>query len=159
MIFSYKVAKVRKKTLILQIMEEKQPCIALLEKHNIKPTANRILILKTLLSTSNPLSMTEIEEELDTVDKSNIFRTLSLFAEKHLVHTIEEGREGVRYEVCFSLHEDEDNDIHPHFVCERCHKTFCMKDFSIPKISTPENFSVHSINYVIKGLCSECEHK
>lgn len=140
-------------------MMEKEPCIALLENHGIKPTANRIVILKTLLSSSMPISVMELEEEIATIDKSNIFRTLMLFVEKHLVHSIDEGREGVRYEVCFSEKESIDDDQHPHFLCEKCHRTFCMKDQPLPKITNTEGFSVHSANYVLKGLCPSCKNK
>ena len=44
----------------------------------IKPTANRILILRTLLQEHRPLSMIEIEDILESVDKSIISRTTSM---------------------------------------------------------------------------------
>ena len=69
----------------------------LLEEHNIKPTANRLIVLRTLDGAGRPMSLTELENKILTIDKSGIFRTLSLFREQHLVHVIEDGGDGVRY--------------------------------------------------------------
>ena len=74
----------------------------LLEEHGIKPTANRILVVKALASSMQPLSLAELERRIMTIDKSNVFRALSLFREHHLVHTIEGSGDGTRYELCHS---------------------------------------------------------
>ncbi|MBQ1854947.1 MAG: transcriptional repressor, partial [Prevotella sp.] len=68
----------------------------ILQTHDIKPTANRILVVRLLSLSEGPLSQGELERELVSVDKSVISRTLALFREHHLVHLIESG-EGVRY--------------------------------------------------------------
>ena len=62
-----------------------------LEKHAIKPTANRIVVLKALDTAGRPMSLTELENKIMTIDKSGIFRTLTLFRDSHLVHVIEDG--------------------------------------------------------------------
>ncbi len=136
----------------------------ILTEHGVKPTANRILILKAILQEERPVSMTEIETTLGTVDKSIISRTLSLFREHHLLHDIEDGSESVRYEVCHGHHGDglecdSDNDLHVHFHCEGCGKTFCFENTHIPLVDYPEGFHVNSINYMAKGLCPECSAK
>ena len=66
----------------------------LLEHHGIKPTANRLLIVKALEKAGRPLSLTELETTLETIDKSNISRALSLFREAHLVHVLEDSGDG-----------------------------------------------------------------
>ena len=55
-------------------MEEKH-LLELLESHGVKPTANRIVIARALAAAGRPMSMTELETELETIDKSNVFRT------------------------------------------------------------------------------------
>ncbi len=75
---------------------------ALLKAHGIRLTANRILIARTLSGLDNPASMKELEAKIQTIDKSNIFRTLSLFKQQHLVHQLEDGNDIVRYELCLS---------------------------------------------------------
>lgn len=127
----------------------------MLQERSIKPTANRLLIVRTLANAGRPLSMAEIESDAKTIDKSIISRTLSLFRDKHLVHAVEAGGDSVRYELCRSHFDDEHDDMHVHFYCERCHRTFCL-DSPVPSVEVPEGYLVTSVNYMIKGVCPEC---
>lgn len=140
-------------------MEEKK-CIAMLEEHGIRPTANRILMLKTLAAEGYPMSMKELEYKILTIDKSNVFRSLMLFKERHLVHVIEDGNGGVKYELCFSHDDEEDDDEHLHFFCEQCHRTICLHDIPLPQVNAPEGYALHSASFLLKGICPEClRHK
>ena len=47
-----------------------------LEKREIKPTAMRLLIQKAMTRFTRAFSLLDLETELDTVDKSTIFRTV-----------------------------------------------------------------------------------
>ncbi len=134
-----------------------EDCETLLASHHIKPTANRIVVAKTLAAAERPMSLSELEYKILSIDKSSVFRVLTLFREHHLVHVIEDGGDGVRYELCHS-HDGhaEDDDQHVHFYCERCHRTFCLHDTPIPTVSLPEGYRLTSINYMVKGLCPEC---
>lgn len=87
--------------------------IELLEQHGVKPTANRIVVAKALAAAENPMSLAELERKILTIDKSGIFRALTLFREHHLVHIIEGGGEGVKYEFCHSHSHEHDEDVHP----------------------------------------------
>ena len=71
----------------------------ILSEHGVKPTANRLLVLKALAEFDHPVTMAELEDQIDSIDKSGIFRTLMLFKEKHLLHQIDDGCEGVRTEM------------------------------------------------------------
>jgi Fur family ferric uptake transcriptional regulator len=134
-----------------------EDCEALLVAHDIKPTANRIVVAKTLAAAERPMSLSELEYKILSIDKSGVFRALTLFREHHLVHVIEDGGDGVRYELCHS-HDGhaEDDDQHVHFYCERCHRTFCLHDTPIPAVQLPHGYHLASINYMAKGLCPEC---
>ena len=131
----------------------------LLEDHGIKPTANRLLIARTLAGAFTPLSLSELEHRLQSIDKSGIFRTLTLFREHHLVHVIEGGSEGVKYELCHSHSHDHDEDLHPHFFCTQCQKTYCIDNQTLPDIELPMGFEPHSANLIIKGICPDCSQK
>ena len=131
----------------------------LLEEHDIKPTANRLIVLRTLDGAGRPMSLTELENKILTIDKSGIFRTLSLFREQHLVHVIEDGGDGVRYELCHSHDDDVDDDLHVHFYCEQCHQTYCLDHIPVPGIDLPEGFIMSSVNYMVKGICPHCAYK
>lgn len=127
-----------------------------LERHGVKPTANRLLIVRTLEDQRRPMSMGELETALETIDKSVISRTLSLLREKRLVHVLEDGGEGVRYELCHSRHDDHDDDMHVHFHCLSCGRTFCMESVPVPAVPIPEDYLALTSNYMVKGLCPDC---
>ncbi len=128
----------------------------LFAEHGIKPTANRLLVARALNDSLRPLSLAELEERLLTMDRSSIFRVLSLFRSQHLVHVIEGGSEGVRYELCQSHNHSTDDDQHAHFHCEQCHRTFCLEEVPLPNIHLPEGYEVSSVSFIIKGICPDC---
>lgn len=132
--------------------------IKLLLAHGIRPTSNRILVVKALAAEEHPSSLAELGRVLVSVDKSGIFRSLALFRDHHLVHALEDGDGQVKYELCHG-HGPADDDQHAHFFCERCHRMFCMDGTPIPAVDLPEGFVMHSINYMVKGICPDCARK
>ena len=136
---------------------ETNDIVALLEENNVRPTANRIIVARALAKAGMPMSLAELETEIDSIDKSNIFRALISFKDNHLVHAIEDGSNGVRYELCKSHDHDHDEDLHVHFHCEICGKTFCFEDIPVPKVDVPEGYQPISTNYIIKGICPSCQ--
>ena len=58
-------------------------CLKILEQRGIKPTAIRMLVLKAMMETEQAVSLLDLENKLDTVDKSTIFRTITLFVSHH----------------------------------------------------------------------------
>ena len=64
----------------------------ILERKGVRPTANRILILRTMLAADHPVSLPELEDIMETMDKSSIFRVLNVFVKHHVAHEIEDGR-------------------------------------------------------------------
>lgn len=128
----------------------------LFEAHGVRPTAMRLLIWRAIDGRTNTFSLQDLETELVTVDKSTIFRTLTLFAEHHLLHEIEDGSGSRKYCVCHNDHECAPEEMHVHFYCEKCRRTFCIDNALIPPVILPEGFSATSAEYVIKGLCPRC---
>jgi len=124
--------------------------------HNVKPTANRIVVIKALAESDRPLTMRELEEKILSIDKSGIFRALSLFRDHHIVHVIDGEEGGVRYELCRSTCHEQCDDSHVHFYCEQCHRTFCLTDLALPTIDLPEGYRPTSANYIIHGICPNC---
>lgn len=100
--------------------------------------------------------MADLEEKLDTVDKSTIFRTLTLFLSHHLIHGVDDGSGSLKYAVCEDCCMCTVEDQHMHFYCERCHKTYCIRSVHAPSVTLPEGFMQTGINYVIKGICADC---
>lgn len=131
----------------------------LLSEREIQPTAIRLLVLREMLQANRPVSLLDLEQTLDTVDKSSIFRTLTLFLSHHLIHCIDDGTGSFKYAVCSPGCSCGVEDLHTHFHCERCNRTFCFKNIPTPIVKLPEGFTLNSINYVLKGLCPECAAK
>ena len=140
------------------LMDESQT-IQLLGRHGVKPTANRIVIAKALAAAHSPLSLKELEETILTIDKSGIYRTLMLFREHHLVHVLEDGDGGTKYELCFSHGGEVDDDEQVHFFCEHCHKTFCLSDTPVPAVPLPPGYVPRHATLMVKGLCPECARR
>ena len=131
--------------------------VEMLERHGVKVTANRIVVARELDRSSQPMTMAELERKILTIDKSGIFRVLTLFKAHHLVHVIEDGGgAGARYELCRSRHGDFDDDEHPHFHCEACGRTFCLEDTSVPSVDLPEGFQQATVSLLVRGLCPDC---
>lgn len=129
----------------------------ILTDRGVKPTVNRILVMKELMKASNPVNLADLEVLLGfSMDKASIFRVLELFAEKDVVHVIEDGSRSLKYELCHSETKHSIADQHAHFYCEHCKETYCIEAARVPMIDIPDGFTPHSINYVIKGICSKC---
>lgn len=129
----------------------------ILGMHGVRPSPVRTLVLKVMDTANRPLSGQDIETALESVDRSSITRTLSIFTDKGIVHTVDDGSGSVKYELCRSCGDHgRHDDTHPHFHCTRCGETFCFSDQEIPAIRLPEGFSYSSANYVVKGLCPRC---
>lgn len=138
---------------------DKKACEEKLLSHQVRPTANRELVLRLIAESDRAVSLSDIETALETVDKSTISRILNLFLEHHLLHAIEDGSGSVKYELCGGKYEHSVQDMHPHFYCEQCHRTFCMQSVTIPPVEVLRGYVVNSVNYVLKGVCSDCAKK
>ena len=86
----------------------------ILEEGDVKPTSNRLLVVRTLREATSPMSLIELETELETLDRSSIQRVLTLLAGKGLVHVMEDGRGVANYELCHSAMQEgkADNQVH-----------------------------------------------
>lgn len=139
-------------------MEENR-YVDILTKREIQPTAIRILVLQAMMQANRTVSLLDLENMLDTVDKSSIFRSITLFLSRHLVHSIDDGTGSLKYAVCGETCSCDVEDLHTHFHCEKCNKTFCLKNIPTPVVTMPKGFTLNSINYVLKGLCPDCAEK
>lgn len=124
----------------------------------IKPTANRILVLKELMRNTHPINLADLEIALDPMDKGSIFRVIQLFSEKEIIHVIEDGSRSLKYELCHAEDHHIASDQHPHFYCEKCGTLYCLDNISLPDIKLAESFKVKSINLMIKGICPKCDN-
>ena len=126
----------------------------ILTEAEIQLTAIRILIYKEIVNFDGVFTLADIEQRILTLDKSTIFRTLSLFLKKNLLHEVDDGSGSKKY--CLCQCGSKNHKSHVHFTCLSCHKTYCIKDISIQQVTLPVSYQVTDINYVLKGICPNC---
>ena len=129
----------------------------ILSRAGIRATAIRLLIFKEIVRIDRTFNLSEMEERLDTVDKSTLFRTLTLFQQHHILHEVDNGSGSKLY--CLCTCGSSNHTSHIHFTCTSCHRTFCIKDITTSSIPLPKDFEVEEINCVMKGLCPECRRR
>lgn len=95
------------------------------ERH--KPTAIRMLVLKAMMETEQAVSLLDLENKLDTVDKSTIFRTITLFVSHHLAHSVDDGTGSLKYAVCDSECTCAVKDLHTHFIVNIVIRLFALR--------------------------------
>lgn len=123
----------------------------------INPTAMRLLVLEFLQQQNAATSLTDIENGLTHSDRITIYRTLKTFQEKGLVHCIEDGTAAPKYALCAENCDDHHHhDLHVHFYCNQCNKTYCLPDSKIPEIQLPRKFQTQELNLIVKGICDQC---
>lgn len=136
-----------------------------LEMRGVKPTAVRLLILRQLSESTCAVSLNDLENQLVTVDKSTIFRALTLFLNHHIVHCVEDGSGQAKYALCAENCRCQEGchlglaDHHAHFFCEVCQRTYCLRQIPIPEVDLPQGFHIHTATYVLKGVCPECRKR
>lgn len=131
----------------------------IIAKAAIRPTSIRILVYKAISELEDTFSLADLEDQLPTIDKSSIFRALTLFHKHHLIHSIDDGSGFMKYCLCHNHGSCQKEEVHAHFYCEICNKTFCLDSYAIPDIVTPEAFIIKEVNFVIKGICAKCASK
>ena len=124
-------------------------------EHGVKPTAVRILVWKKAQELTETFTLNDMESWMPHMDRSSIFRALRLFTEHHLLHEVNDGSGHQKYCVCRC--HDSQHLNHVHFTCRRCGKTYCLEDFSIPIVNLPSGFRMDDVEYIIKGLCPQCQ--
>ncbi|WP_423776236.1 Fur family transcriptional regulator [Bacteroides graminisolvens] len=124
---------------------------------NIKPTAMRELVLDALLEQNVAVSLSDLENKFNKVDKVTLYRTLKTFEENKLIHSIDDGTGSVKYALCAENCQCNPHDLHVHFFCTKCKQTYCLNETSIPSVVLPSDFEIKTINMVVKGICSNCK--
>lgn len=128
----------------------------MLAARSVKPTAMRLLVLDLLVRQETALSLSDLEEQFDKVDKVTLYRTLKTFEQHKIIHSIDDGTGSAKYALCDEGCECAPRDLHVHFHCQVCKRTFCLTDYTIPAVNLPQKFVLKEMNMVLKGLCENC---
>lgn len=132
---------------------------SMLTDAGVKPTSNRVLVMRALVNSLSPLSLGELETLLESLERSSILRVLTVLRDAHVIHDIEDGKGVIKYEPCSGRYDGKDRDMHAHFYCEKCQRVICFEDIPVPQIVLPDDYVMHSVNYMIKGICRACRRE
>jgi Fur family ferric uptake transcriptional regulator len=131
----------------------------LLKRHGLRLTPTRRAVLQALTTSPFALSGHEIEQQLGSdTDRITLYRTLKSFEESGLVHRVRDLTDIIRYASCSiecSAHAHFDN--HVHFKCTACEHIYCLNQVAIPAVALPDKFEAQSRDYLLAGVCRECQ--
>ncbi len=132
--------------------------IRLLNDNGLRKTDCRLDVLDFLLSQEHAVTHGQLEAEFPDFDRVTLYRTLSTFEDKGIIHDVKDGSGATKYAVCKhgSCSEHGHDDEHVHFKCIKCEQVSCVDNVHIPHIPLPEGFRAKSKNLLVEGLCNNC---
>ncbi|WP_028297626.1 Fur family transcriptional regulator [Olivibacter sitiensis] len=137
--------------------------VDLLRKNKLKVTNPRLQVLQIMSEREAAISQPELEKMVGgDIDRVTLYRVLSTFEEKGIIHKILDLQGTATYAVCSSSCNDrEHHDEHVHFSCEICNKVYCLPESIYPNIAAPKGFLVKHVTINAIGICRYCqmEHK
>ena len=128
--------------------EERQVLTAYLERHGLKRSAQREIILEAFLRAGRHVSVEEllrlVRKKRPDVGRTTIYRTLKLFQEAGLASELAFGGEA-RFEPLWN------RDHHDHFICSSCGSIF---EFSEPGDRGLQETIARGISFTSKGTAT-----
>ena len=134
----------------------------ILSTYSLRNTNTRKDILEVFLKEGQALSQKDIEDLMDgDCDRVTIYRTLSTFMDKGILHRVLDDSGAMKYALCDPNcgHQEVHNHDHVHFKCTNCGLLTCINEASFPKIQLPTGYSTNEVNVLIQGLCPDCSVK
>jgi len=130
----------------------------ILKKSKLSVTDSREKILGLFLNEQGALAHGDIEKKAgEKFDRVTVYRTLQVFVEKGIIHTIPTADNSVRYALCKDeCSEGHHHDHHIHFVCSKCEVTYCLDNIVTPAIKLPAGYLTKQIEVVVQGICKNC---
>ena len=129
-----------------------------LQSHNIKPSVQRMSIMRYLMEHLTHPTVDEIytalSPEMPTLSKTTVYNTLKLLSEHGAIQTLTIDERNTCY--------DADTSPHAHFLCKRCGKIYDLPHGETKKkVETWEmnGHNVQEIHFYYKGICKDCKQK
>lgn len=131
----------------------------ILKKNQLSVTDSRKSILDLFMHSNGALAHADIEKQTgEKFDRVTVYRTLQVFMEKGIIHTIPTSDNSIRYALC---KEDcaggHHHDNHVHFVCRVCGITTCLDSVTVPEVRLPIGFKPLEKQMIVTGVCEACQ--
>lgn len=124
-------------------------------EHNIKPSMQRIAIMKYLMEHRTHPSAEEIymalSPSMPTLSKTTVYNTLRLFSEQGAAQMLTIDERNANF--------DADTSLHAHFLCKKCGKIYDLHAPIAVKQVVGLQMDGHEVNemhYYYRGICKNC---
>jgi Fur family transcriptional regulator, ferric uptake regulator len=131
-----------------------------LKQLGLRGTAARVAVLRSLATSTKPLSHAELVDALSEMgfDQSTVYRALNELADAGLLSRLDLGDQVRRFEwKSGGAHHE---GMHPHFMCVDCGTLRCLEEFEF-RLSPgrgPRRASIGVITEVmLRGHCPACQ--
>lgn len=130
----------------------------LLTNYGLRKTAFRKKLLKLFQDSKETLTVEYIKDKIGRKnDKVTIYRALSTFEKRGLIHQVPDKNNLSRYALCNSkCNSSHHIHHHAHFICDNCDNTFCIEEYDLPKIKKIKGFKFKKLELIIQGSCPKC---
>ena len=131
----------------------------ILKRSDLSVTDSRKKILELFFKHNGALNHGVIEKTIGgDMDRVTIYRTLQVFVDKGIIHTIPTNDNSICYALCKDHCEaGHHHDNHVHFICNACGNTTCLDNVTIPEIKLPKGFKAMQTEMVVSGICKDCK--
>ena len=128
----------------------------IIKSHQLSVTKIRKKVLRVFLKSLKPLTLQDIRLLVGSIDRITLFRILSIFEDKGILHRIRLENGKVLYALCQeTCQSGKHNHKHIHFKCESCDNVSCLTIDNFPTFSIP-NYQFNNININVSGVCQSC---
>ncbi|UIR54707.1 transcriptional repressor [Sphingobacterium sp. SRCM116780] len=133
----------------------------LLKQYHLKVTQPRLRTLEIISTKKSAISQPELEKLIGKeIDRVTLYRVLSSFEEKGILHKIFDLNGTATYALCSTnCSEHDHHDQHIHFICRVCNSVYCMDEITLPKFNLPKGYKLESVAINAVGLCDNCQEK
>lgn len=125
-----------------------------LEQTGLKPTLNRILVLKAIVEAHGAPTAREVFETVTSehdLNRVTVYRILDLLAEKGAVNRVSCGDRAHHF--CVGRR-------HSHFLCTGCGEVRCIDNktlhFDAEAVSHSLPMEISNVSLNLEGLCDKC---
>lgn len=131
-----------------------------LRAHDLRVTPIRLELLNYFAGRKGALSHADLESHFASkFDRVTIYRTLSSFLDKGILHRVSDDTGVAKYALCQhegTVHDHGDN--HVHFKCQVCGTIECLHTLEIPTFKLPKRYRMAQANLLIEGVCPVCNN-
>ena len=129
----------------------------ILETKGIQLTKKRLSVLNAFLYFQKPINLKTIREHIGGMDRVTLFRILSLFESKNIIHKITLDSGLIYYAICKEKCSSDSKcaHTHVHFLCNVCEDVSCLEIEDFPVLQH-SGFSINNLSINASGTCNNC---